>query len=211
MTNPFDLPGPSFLVLYIILGIGVNLLIRSLILQKEKNSPASLRACTDPYKLAYLRAGACETLRVVLFSLIDRGLIKASDTAVTAEPQAQEIVKRPVEQAVVGFFATPQQIREIFDYPAALGAAEEYCRELTDEGLMADRSVLNSRRSLSFAALILLLGISVIKIIVALSLGHQNIFFLIILTKMVQEIEVIIITDTRHSIHIYTYKTIFVI
>jgi len=182
MANPFDLPGPQFLVFYIVLGIGVNLLLRNLILQKEKDSPAALLVCSDPYKLAYLRAGACETLRIVMFSLIDRGLLKASGTAVAAEPQAREIVRRPVEKTVVDFFAAPLQAREILDYPAAISACDEYCRELSSEGLLADKAVFAGRRNVSLAALFLLIGISVSKICIALSRGRHNIAFLLILT-----------------------------
>ena len=114
MGNPFDLRGPAFLVFYITLGIAVNLTLRYLLLQKEKDDPAALRVCTDPYKLAALRAGVCETLRIVLFSLIDRGLLKASGTQVAAEPQAKDMVRRPVEQAVVAFFSRPRQVQEVF-------------------------------------------------------------------------------------------------
>jgi uncharacterized protein (TIGR04222 family) len=182
MASPFDMQGPEFLVFYIVLGIGVNMLLRSLILQKEKDRPAALLVCNDPYKLAYLRAGACETLRVVLFSLIDRGLLKASGAAVAAEPYAREMVRRPVEQTVVAFFTKPHQAREIFDYQAAIRACDVYCRELFDEGMLADKAVFASRRNLSLAALFLLGGISATKIAVALSRGRQNIVLLILLT-----------------------------
>ncbi|MEI6205223.1 MAG: hypothetical protein WCP20_00440 [Desulfuromonadales bacterium] len=63
--------------------------------------------CTDPNKLAALRAGAHESLRIVLFSLIDRGLLKASGTDVAAEQQAKGMVRRPVELAVVSCFSNP--------------------------------------------------------------------------------------------------------
>jgi uncharacterized protein (TIGR04222 family) len=182
MGNPFDLPGPAFLVFYIVFGIAVNLILRHLILMKETESPASQRICTDPYKLAALRAGACETLRIVLFSLIDRGLLKAAGSEVVAERQAKEMVRRPVEQAVVSFFSAPRQVRGLFADPAALDVGEEYCRELAAEGLRADRAVLESRRGAALFALVLLVGVSATKICIALSRGRHNILFLIILT-----------------------------
>ncbi|MCM2359586.1 MAG: TIGR04222 domain-containing membrane protein [Geobacteraceae bacterium] len=182
MVNPFDLRGPGFLVFYIVLGIAVNLFLRHLTLQKEKDGPAALRVCSDPYKLASLRAGANETLRIVLFSLIDRGLLKASGDQVAAEPQAREMVRRPVEQAVVDFFTRPRPATEIFRNAAAVSAGEEYCRELAGEGLMADRIVYGSRMAPSLAALFLLGGVSATKIGIALSRGRHNIAFLIILT-----------------------------
>jgi uncharacterized protein (TIGR04222 family) len=182
MGNPFDLPGPAFLAFYAVLGIGVNLLLRYMILQKEKESSASQRICTDPYKLAALRAGACETLRIALFSLIDRGLLKSSGTEVVAEQQAKDVVRRPVEQSVVGFFSRPRQARDIFSDTAALASGGEYLRELASEGLTADMNTFEKRGAAALTALVLLTGVSLTKIGIALSRGRYNILFLVILT-----------------------------
>lgn len=182
MANPFNLRGPDFLVFYTVLGTAVNLLLRRLTLGREKGGPAAARVCTDPYKLASLRAGANETLRIVIFSLIDRGLLKASGDRLAAEPNALEMVRRPVEKGVVVFFSRPRQAREIFSDSSATSAGEEYCRELANEGLMANRIVYGSRMTASAAALILLVGVSATKIVIALSRGRHNIAFLNVLT-----------------------------
>jgi uncharacterized protein (TIGR04222 family) len=182
MGNPFDLHGPAFLVFYIVLGIVGNLLLRYVTLEKEKESPAAQRVCTDPYKLAALRAGACEALRIVLFSLIDRGLLKASGTKVEAEHQAKEMVRRPVERAVVVFFSVPRQAQEIFSDAAALDAGRVYCRELAVEGLTADSAVFEKRGRAALSVFFVLIGFSATKIGIALSREKYNILFLIILT-----------------------------
>jgi uncharacterized protein (TIGR04222 family) len=121
-------------------------------------------------------------LRIVVFSLIDRGLLKALGTEVAAEGQAKEIVRRPVEQAVVSFFCSHRQIQEVFMDTRSLDAGKEFCRELAAEGLMVDRTVLESRRAAVLFALAMLVGTSVTKIWIALSRGRHNIVFLIILT-----------------------------
>ncbi|MEI6209841.1 MAG: TIGR04222 domain-containing membrane protein [Desulfuromonadales bacterium] len=182
MGNPFDLYGPAFLVFYIILGVVGNLLLYFVTLEKEKESPAAESVCTDPYKLAALRAGACEALRIVLFSLIDRGLIKASGSKIEAERQAKKIVRRPVELAVVAFFSVPRQAQEIFSDTAALDAGKVYCRELAAEGLTADRAVFEKRGRAALTVLLVLIGFSATRIIIALSRGRYNIVFLILLT-----------------------------
>lgn len=184
MLNPFDLKGEQFLAFYFVLGIVVNLLLRYLILQKERESPAAEYVCTDPYKLAALRAGACEALRITVFSLIDRGLLKASGSEVAAEKGAQEMVRRPVEQAVISCFSAPRKVQEVFTEGMSLHAGEEFCRELAAEGLMADSSILLKRRSALLFALAVLIGTSATKIWVALSRGRHNIMFLVILTLM---------------------------
>ena len=182
MANPFDLHGPAFLVFYIVLGIVGNLFLRYVTLGKEKENPAALRVCTDPYKLAALRAGACESLRIVLFSLIDRGLLKASGTKVEAEQHAKEMVRRPVEQSVVAFFSLPRQVQEIFSDSAALNAGNVYCRELAAEGLMAHSTVFENRGRAALSVLLVLIGFSATKIGIALSRGRYNIVLLIFLT-----------------------------
>jgi len=182
MCNPFDLRGPEFLVFYLVFGTGVNLLLRHVILRKEKDSPAATRVCSDPYKLAALRGGAFETLRVVTVSLIDRGLLKASGDLTAAEPDALQRVRRPVEQAVVEFFAWPRTAQDIFSNPGAVNAAEEQCRELAAEGLLADERGRAGRRRASLSAIFLLIGVSAAKIGIAVSRGRHNIAFLIILT-----------------------------
>jgi uncharacterized protein (TIGR04222 family) len=182
MSNPFDLHGPAFLVFYIVLGIVGNLFLRYVTIGKEKESPAAQRVCTDPYKLAALRAGASEALRIVLFSLIDRGLLKASGTKVEAEQHAKQMVRRPVEQSVVAFFSVPRPAQGIFTDSAALNAGNVYCRELAGEGLTANSTAFEKRGRSALSVIFVLIGVSVTKIIIALSRGRYNIVLLIFLT-----------------------------
>jgi uncharacterized protein (TIGR04222 family) len=182
MANPFDLRGPEFLVFYAILGITVNLLLRFLISRKEKQNYPARWDYTDPYKIAYLRAGTPEALRVVLFSLIDRGLLKAYGDQVKAEAGAKSMVKRPIEQAVVTFFSKPQSAKAVFTNSGADSEVEGYRQSLASEGLLTYRKFNLSRMPLALVALFLIIGVSATKIIIAFSRGHYNILFLVILT-----------------------------
>lgn len=182
MANPFDLRGPEFLVFYLILGVAVNMLLRFLISRKEKQNVPGHWDSTDPYKIAYLRAGINEALRVALFSLIDRGLLKATDVYVQAEQKAKDLVKRPIEKAIVNLFDKPTDVKSLYLDSTAGRVGEDYQRQLAVEWLIADSDILQSRMPLALCALCLLIGVSATKIYVAIQRGHYNVLFLILLT-----------------------------
>jgi len=182
MGNPFDLRGPEFLVFFTVLGVTVNLLLRFLILRSERKAAPAHWDFTDPYKIAYLRGGVSEALRVAIFSLIDRGLLKAIGDEIIAEPRAKTLVQRPIEKAVVKLFDRPHEVKDVFSDSAAQGAGEDYRRALIHEGLCADTYVYLSRMTLAVAALCLILGVSATKVVIAIMRGRYNIIFLLILS-----------------------------
>ncbi len=182
MVNPFDLRGPEFLVFFALLGLSVNLLLRFLIRRTEKGDAPLHWDYTDPYKIAYLRGGASEALRVAVFSLIDRGLLKASGDRIAAEARDGNPLQRQIEKAVLNVFSKPREVQEVFTDPAALGAAEGYRRALAGEGLLADSALYMQRMTPAVAALCLILGVSATKIIIAFMRGRFNIGFLVMLT-----------------------------
>ena len=182
MTNVFNLMGPEFLVFYIVLGIVASLLLKYLFQKVESCFPAALQDCTDPYELAALKGGANETIRIALFSLIDRGLLKASGTTVSAEPQAKVMVNQPIERAVVSYFMEPRTVKEFFTDSDVVDAGKTVCRKLADEGLLSDISVYIWRLVPALATLALLIWVSVTKMGIALDNGKDNITFLAILT-----------------------------
>lgn len=187
IANPFDWRGPEFLVFYIILGVGVNLLLRWWLRQGETARTYARRQTaliSDPYEIAHLRGGTAEALRVALVSLIDRGLLKsAGTTVIPARPDAERLVRRPLEQAIVGFFCSgPHSIEEMFKDPALRAEADGYATSLTQQGLLRDTGVVMSRLLVALPATVLLAGTGVTKVVVALSRGRYNVGFLIILT-----------------------------
>ena len=182
MDSILYMRGPAFLAFYFGLGITVNLMLRFFISWREKKSTHIQQSPVDPYKIACLRVSHLETMRIVLFSLIDRGLLKASGDRVAAETTAQEMVRRPLEKTVAAFFGHPRPVKEMFKDSGAVNVAKDYRQALVDEGLLAGLKVYLTRMPLVLAALVLLLWISIAKIISAVSRGHYNVMFLIVLT-----------------------------
>lgn len=182
MGNPFDLRGPQFLLFYVVFGVSVNLLLRFLIRRSEKKDAPAHWDYADPYKIAYLRAGIFEALRVAIFSLVDRGLLKATGDLIVSEAKAKNLVQRPIEKSVVKLFDRSREIKDVFSDAETEGAGEEYRRILVREGLLADSDTFVRRMALAVAALCLIVGVSGIKIVVAFMRGRFNVGFLLLLS-----------------------------
>lgn len=182
MFNLFSLTGPEFLFFYIVLGIVASLLLKFLFQKVESCFSAALHDCSDPYELAALKGGVNETIRIALFSLIDRGLLKASGTTVTAEPQAMEMVSQPIERAVVSYFRESSAVQEFFTDNDVMNEGKAVCQKLAYEGLLSDIPVYMWRLVPALATLALLIWVSVTKMGIAMDHGKDNISFLAILT-----------------------------
>ncbi len=162
----FGIEELAFLVFYCVLGIVGNLFLKYLHLKDESCIPAARQDCTDPYEIAALRGEANETMRIVLFSLIDRGLLKASDTTsswgpfktsftmMLADPRATEMVSQSVERAVISFFLAPRTVEEFFSDTDTMDAGKKLCQKLADEGLMANRRLLPDITALALLMLV---------------------------------------------------------
>ncbi len=78
-----DMYGPYFLAFYaVVIGVVIVGCYRSVrsVDRTGDFEPPPLPAKIDPYEIAYLRGGENEVTRVALASLIQRGLLKITDT-----------------------------------------------------------------------------------------------------------------------------------
>lgn len=177
--NPFDLSGPDFLVFYLFLaGIVIAGVFGARCFREGGDAPRI--DSSDPYRIAYLRGGHKEAARVAALSLIDRGLLKVNgETIVAPDPSAVGLVRRPIEKAVLAWFKEPNEASSVADSFEAEAACAEYRAELERQGLLPDGETRRARFRLSAGAVLLLVGVGLVKIVVALSRGWTNIEFLI--------------------------------
>ncbi len=181
MPNPFDLPGPQFLIFYVVLGV-FTIIILWLARQASEAADAPRIDYSDPYLLAYLRGGAPEVIRVATVSLIDRGLLQMTDDQLVDVNQSTvNIVRRPIEKALLQHFRFRAKASSAFTSPAILSTCEEYRDALQRLGLIPDESILRVRLWRLCVAVILLSGVAALKILIALQRGRTNIFFLVLL------------------------------
>lgn len=181
----FSFTGPQFLALYTFLAIAANGLLRYLLSRSEARPVAPIRFAQDPCRIAYLRAGSDEAIRVALFSLVDRGLLEESKGSVRrAKHCIAANAHRPLEQAILSRATDWTTFTGISSTGQAKvrAAAEAYSEGLEDEGLIAGRVCEQARSRLRQTFIWPLLAIAVLRIVNAITQGRYNIGFLIILT-----------------------------
>ena len=180
--NPFDLPGPQFLLVYIVFSILVNISV-VLLRQKFETFPTPRIDVSDPLLIAYLRGGHAEAMRVATVSLVDRGLLLCNGSYLTTASHARpEAVRRPIEKELLRKFAASGEASSMFGDAALKATLVEYERKLTELRLLPDGYIQRGRALIFSCALLVLGGGSFLKIVIALERGRTNVGFLIVLT-----------------------------
>lgn len=182
--NPFDLPGPEFLLFYLCLILVVGVLLFLLQWRAESGSGRHVAAlardvAVDPYQTAFLRAGRREVVRLAIISLLERGLLKAKGTQLSVgRPDAAELARRPLDKAILLLCANPYPARTLFADNIIQGEADHIGESLQQKGLLPDAGVLRARLLRTLLAIGLLTGVAAIKFGVAISRGRHNVLFL---------------------------------
>lgn len=180
--NPFALHGFSFLGFYLVTGIAVFWCLRVWLRHSETSGAPPTPTMTDPYLIAYLRAGENEALRVATVALLDRGLLAADGEKLrTIRSTSLELVKRPIEQAVLKHYLDKGEAHEIFKDPAAKSACDEYAVVLRQHQMLADGAAYGRRLLPALTATGIMVAIAWTKVSIAFSQGRHNVGFLIAL------------------------------
>ena len=179
---PFNLPGPEFLLFYLVFGALV--LLAMVLLRRSAEMDQSRKvSLSDPCLIACLRGGKNEVLRLATVSLIDRGLLKVTDSQLSAaSPTAAKGVRLELEREILSYFDSTKDASSIFSEWRFESALRSYEEELARLGLLPDANLKTARWRRLGWALALLGGVAFIKIVAALSEGRTNIQFLIVLT-----------------------------
>ncbi len=184
--NPFNFSGPQFLFFFLIFIGVVNIALRMWQSHIEANGPMPKLDLSDPYRVAYLRGGAAEALKVAAFALIDRGLLKVSNTNdhLTSAPNAEELVRGPIEKSVLALFRKPTEVTRLFENAELNPACKQYLQELTEARLLYGSGPQPHRFSSVLAASGAIGGVAGIKLLLAIQRGKSNIMFLLILAAV---------------------------
>lgn len=179
--NPFDWPGPPFLAFYAAFGVLVVLVLVKARNAAEAGDPTRVDL-TDPYLLAFLRGGANEAARVATISLVDRGLLKASETTLHAKAgHPEKSVRRLLEKRLLELFQDKDEATKAFSSANVRDACDELEKTLTGLGLLPTAVQSGARAFRLFLGVVALVGVAVTKIVLALSRGRHNVGFLIVL------------------------------
>ncbi len=181
--NPFDLRGPEFLAFFILFSAAVVIVADGLRKRREAREPSTFNLAQDPYQVAYLQGGTIHLVQSAVLSLLDRKLLKARDSHLrTTDPKSIELVRRPLEKAILQRFLTEGKVLSLFSDTIINEKAEDIGDGLRGMKLIPDEKQKLYRLSLFLMGLILVWAVAGNKIYVALSRGHHNILFLIILS-----------------------------
>lgn len=184
--NPFNFSGPQFLLFFLIFIGVVNVVLRMWQRRVEANGPIPKLDMSDPYRIAYLRGGAAEALKVTAFALIDRGLLRVDTIKdqLTSAPNAEALVRRPIEKSVLALFRNPTNVTRLFESAESNSACKQYLSELTDARLIYGGGPQAHRFSSVLAASGVIGGVAGIKLLLAIQRGKSNVMFLLILAAV---------------------------
>jgi uncharacterized protein (TIGR04222 family) len=181
MPNPFDLRGPEFLVFYVVLGIGVTAVVATF-RRRSEPATAGVGPLTDYLRIAYLRAGAEEALRIATLALMDRGLLELVDEhhLKAARPDVPAGLPRTEQRLLESCIEPARASALLADASLRMTAATECESQLIRAGLLPDATMKANRLRLLMIATLALGSVAVLKILIALSRGRTNVALLII-------------------------------
>jgi uncharacterized protein (TIGR04222 family) len=179
--NPFELPGPQFLAFYAMLGAVVLYAVHVLKRQAEGGDPVRLPS-TDPYLIAYLRAGAVEAVRVGVAVLVDRQLLEFEDgdRVVRRERVRPTHGSNDLERAILeqcdtatrpGDLAASQRLLEI--------ARRSYEQPLLRMRLLADSETRLRRSRDAGLAIVVLFVVAAVKVAIGVA-RNRPVSFLVL-------------------------------
>jgi uncharacterized protein (TIGR04222 family) len=180
-VNPLDWSAPTFLLVYLAWGVGVLLLERAWRRAAERGD-GPRPTLSDPYLIACLRGGPAAALRVALFALCDRGLLRLAQGKVTRrDGVSADALRRPLEKELVEHFSAPRDWRALLD-GAYTGTAVEGLEEtLRRHGLLPGEAERAQRAGRRLLLLALLLAPALLRFFAALAHGRSNVLFLVLL------------------------------
>jgi uncharacterized protein (TIGR04222 family) len=178
-VNPFNLAGTGFLVFYWALSVLCLLFVYWQRLRSDVGGlPAQMP--TDPYLLAYLRAGYPEVVRVALLTLVEEGIVTVDGRTLSLAPEAARARFQPkrklVERELLEFLArTSATIDQIVANRVGRVTCGGYRLTLNDLGLVPRVDL----HLTMLAVGTLLVSVAFIKMVVALSRERTNVAFLL--------------------------------
>lgn len=203
-----EMTGPEFLVFY---GIALTLTVvacRWRIRLADPSAtlpPAPIPAAPDPYEIAYLRGSRNELLRVILFTLVQKGYLRPTDDKKRIEradslPDPGDLSE--MERCVYGHFTKPLAPGDLFQglLPERLGKlARPLEGRLIAEGLLTSPDTRDRARAVGWTgASVLLLGLY--KFLIALEKGRGNVLFLVALSALTAVVLVVACRVPRLSV-----------
>lgn len=180
--NPFDLPGPQFLLFYVSVVLVLAAILWISRHQGEQANSLAVPEITDPYLVAYLRAGPTEVWRLATIRLVDRGLLQAEGSTISVVAGATaDNSQNEVERATLKWFSTPGEAISVINESSLQPLVRPYEDRLIELGLLPNKNAKTNNKLKYALAVSVLVLVALFKIILALNRGHKNVVFLFLI------------------------------
>jgi uncharacterized protein (TIGR04222 family) len=194
--NPLaSMYGPYFLVFYILFIILTVIGYRLLRNRLDKTAQFTVPPIPhnpDPFEIAFLRGGANELARAVVFSLAQKNLLKFdnNDKFSLISPTGIQFESRtlsPIERAALDWFGTTRDTKEMFHLKDGLTQTlkpyyETFQNRLEMQNFFPDEEMKKRNIRLTLQAFLIFSGVGAYKLIAALSSGFTNILGIVVVT-----------------------------
>lgn len=193
LDNPVaNMYGPQFLLLYLAVAVvtlgGLWVLLRHADPTAGEPAPP-VPSEPDPYATAYLRGGLGEVTRVAVFELLQRGYLTNESRLFETAHDAPDVRHlHPVARVAYRWFETKSasSVREVFAKDGLAAKLRESVEARLRAPLAAERLLATDRMKrvrLGLTAVVagLVVAFGGYKLTVALTKGHTNVLFLIVL------------------------------
>lgn len=135
--NPLDWNGPAFLLFYFCFGTALAIGLYRVRRWMEAGLPSRPLDLKDPYRIALLRGGEAEAVRVAMVHLLERGDLRGAGGGEVERPSpGSDHLKHPLERAVARCFTAALKPRVAVAKQQWLRAEVHHYRdELQADGL----------------------------------------------------------------------------
>lgn len=194
MMNPIDMRGPDFLWFYLLYGIAVLLafrILRTLWIHSRlpststRWSPGVYPRDGDGYAIAFLRGGKKQVAEALLGRLVATGRLTVEGRTLRHGATSQMEGPRLSSLEQTALAAVPDGTAADGANAKVQAALDRAVQPIQDDlernGLLVTGEQRRSLRRLAILALLALPGLGLLKLGVALSRGHFNIGFLVVL------------------------------
>jgi uncharacterized protein (TIGR04222 family) len=200
-VNPFDLPGPDFLLFFWVFALAV-LVLAALVRRRVEAGEVPRLEVVDPYLIACLRGGPEEAIKLAVLSLSERGLLtEDGGHVVKAVDGAQDKVTPEIERRVLEAvaMATATDARALLRDEQIRSATRALGHALEKQGLTPSSKQRDARMMISLCALVLVTAVAMTKVVLALQRGHHNVGILV-LSCVAMALLLIKVLDKRQTL-----------
>jgi uncharacterized protein (TIGR04222 family) len=200
--NPFELPGPLFLIFFALMG---TVLLAGLLWVRRswEPDPTIPVHLTDPYEIACLRGGTTEVLRLATTGLIDRGLLEVDGQQLkVANQDMAKMIRHPVERAILDNFWTGNDVTSLFARESLRHEGEKYETLLQQRGLIADKDARIQQLLTSVGSIGVLWVTAITKVELAIERGYSYGFLVVLAIGFsIASLALSIVRKTRRGEH----------